>query len=427
METRYGNPSPIFEDERYLLEDYTPETLPERTEQLDELYNALEPASRGIGAQNVFLYGKAGQGKSATAKVELGQLQHYAEHEANDLDLTVVELSCEDLAGSYQVTCRIVKELTGEHPNGHPTDVVFEKLWDALNEVGGSIILVLDEIDNIGTNDQLLYALPRARDKEYVNDNVFPSILGISNDLQWRDHLSPKVKDSLYDESVFFPPYDANQLRKILSRRAVKAFNDTEAITETVDDEEVVVGVESDVLTEDVIPLAAAFAAQDTGSARQAIRYLRKAGRLASSAGDEAVTEEHLREAQNQAERERVVEGMEALTTQGHLTLAAVTALEFAGEAPATTREVYQVYRQIAEDIDADPLVMRRMREHLQELDMLGIIQLDSKAAGSPGGPTYHAQLRVDKETAREVLSRQSRVADAGDLDTYVSPRQQKL
>ncbi|WP_425433175.1 hypothetical protein [Halarchaeum grantii] len=53
------------------------------------------------------------------------------------------------------------------------------------------------------------------------------------------ENLSARVTDSLCDEEIHFPPYDAKQLRKILSQRADDAFHD-------------------DVLQDVVIPLCAA-------------------------------------------------------------------------------------------------------------------------------------------------------------------------
>jgi len=52
------------------------------------------------------------------------------------------------------------------------------------------------------------------------------------------------------------------------------------------------------------------MAAQDKGSARQAIRYLYKAGELASNGGDEIVTEEHVREAEAVSSSARASSGV---------------------------------------------------------------------------------------------------------------------
>jgi cell division control protein 6 len=434
----YSTTSDIFAvgGEDYLKEGHTPTTLPERQEEILKLRRSLKPAARGAGAENTFLSGKAGQGKTAAAKAELAELKAFAD--AQNLDLTSMFFLCEGITSSYTLACGLCEELGGENPNGHPMQKVLDHLWDAMNDIGGTIIIVLDEIDNLGTDDKILYSLPRARDKDYVNDDVYPSIIGISNDLQWRDNLDPAAKDSLYDDSIFFPPYDAHELRDILSRRASKAFRDTSLVYETPAGEEFEISanlddnddnsladsfeaidadrsecallrIHSNVLSEDVIPLCAAYAAQDKGSARQAIKYLRKAAAIAESEGDSRVGEEHVRTAQGEAERELIIEGMEQLTTQGHLALAAVTILELGSHSEIRTRDVYDIYKSLSDHIDADRLAQRRMRDHLIELDMLSIIRARKSASGSVGGEAYTFELRVEPSTAIDVLEAVSR------------------
>jgi len=436
----YSTTSEIFATggEGYLKEDHTPSTLPERRDEILKLRRSLKPAARGVGAENAFLSGKAGQGKTAAAKAELAELEAFAG--AEGLELTTVLFSCEGISSSYTLACGLCEELGGMNPNGHPMQKVLDHLWEAMNDVGGTIIIVLDEIDNLGTDDKILYSLPRARDKNYVNDDVYPSVIGISNDLQWRDNLDPAAKDSLYDDSIFFAPYDANELRDILSRRASKAFRDTDLVYDDPDGETFTIsvdldsadgtidaafeargidriectltGVDSAVLSDDVIPLCAAYAAQDKGSARQAIKYLRKAAAIAESEDDDTVLGDHVRLAQDEAERELIIEGMEQLTTQGHLALAAVTILELAGKSDVRTRDVYDVYKSLTNDIDADQLAQRRMRDHLIELDMLSIIRARKSASGSVGGEAYTFELRVEPETALDVLEAVSRFDD---------------
>ena len=452
----YSTTSEIFAEggEDYLKEGHTPPSLPERRDEILKLRRSLKPAARGAGAENAFLSGKAGQGKTAAAKAELAELEAFAE--SQDLDLTTVFFSCEGISSSYTLACGLCEELGGGNPNGHPMQKVLDHLWDAMNQVGGTVIIVLDEIDNLGTDDKILYSLPRARDKDYVNDDVYPSIIGISNDLQWRDNLDPAAKDSLYDDSIFFAPYDANELRDILSRRASKAFRNTALVYETPEGEEVEITIDldddsslstafedvdadrtectlsridSEVLSDDVIPLCAAYAAQDKGSARQAIKYLRKAAAIAESEGDTRVEEQHVRTAQGEAERELIIEGMEQLTTQGHLALAAVTILELGGHSGIRTRDVYDVYKSLSDHIDADRLAQRRMRDHLIELDMLSIIRARKSASGSVGGEAYTFELRVEPSTAIDVLEAVSRFdsVDFNDLAKNWLNEQQTL
>jgi cell division control protein 6 len=426
--TQFSDSSPIFQQEAVLREEHRPDELPEREREIEDLHMSLAPAARGVGANNVFLHGKAGQGKTAAAKAKLAELQQHAEQESEHLDLTTCYISCEshDLSTSYKAAARIYQELTGDsRPTGHATDVVMDMMFEAMDDIGGTIIIVLDEIDTLSDDDRILYSLPRARAQGYVDDHVFPSIIGISNDLQWRDTLSPKVKSSLYDDSVLFAPYDATQLQQILYRRAAKAFRDTELIpledsATTVDSGTVVTVDESgrehrfqsDVLTDDVIPLIAALSAQDTGDARQAIKYLRKASELADKNNETQVREKHARKAQALVERETVVEAMREMTTQAHLALAALTVLDFAGDTPVRANPIYGVYKQIATKTDADKLGQRRFKDHLRELDMQGIADGEKVTAGSIGGPAWEYQLQVDTDIAVEVLNDTTRFAD---------------
>jgi len=91
----YSTTSEIFAvgGEDYLKEGHTPTTLPERQDEILKLRRSLKPAARGAGAENTFLSGKAGQGKTAAAKAELAELEAFAD--AQDLDLTTVFFSCE--------------------------------------------------------------------------------------------------------------------------------------------------------------------------------------------------------------------------------------------------------------------------------------------------------------------------------------------
>lgn len=425
MPSRYASTSDIFENEEVLREDYHPDELPEREDELDSLHMALSPAARGVGANNVFLYGKAGQGKTAAVKNELSELEYHAEEESDHLDLTTLYVSCEshNLSTSFRAASRIYMRLTGaDRPTGYSTDSVVDMMFDAMNEIGGTIIIILDEIDTLGDDDRILYTLPRARSQGYVEDHVYPSIIGISNDLQWRDNLSSKVKSSLYDDQILFSPYNADQLQQILRRRAAKAFRETELLpvdetnathegdTVAADNTEQEYVFRSEVLDSDVIPLTSAFAAQDKGDARQAIKYLRKAGEIADKNGAEMVTEQTVREAQSQVEKETVIEAMREMTTQAHLALSAIAVLEKAGDTPVRTKPVYGVYQNIADLVDADKLVQRRMRDHLLELDMQGIIDAQKKAGGSVGGPAWHFELQVNNDVVIDVLKDVSRL-----------------
>ena len=160
------------------------------------------------------------------------------------------------------------------------------------------------------------------------------------------------------------------------------------------------------------------MAAQDKGSARQAIRYLYKAGELASNAGDEIVTEEHVREAEAVIERKSIERGIRDLTTQDHLALTAVVSLEVDGETPARTKQVYAKYTDITAHIGAESIAMRRVRDHLQDLNLAGVVNAMERNQGIQGGQHYLFELGADLGTTIDVLQENERLGDVMDRIT---------
>ena len=137
---------------------------------------------------------------------------------------------------------------------GWPTDRVLETLITRMNRIGGVHIIVLDEIDNLVEKggDDLLYALT-SLNTLLVNGRC--SIIGISNDLHFTQHLDPRVSSRLSQEDIVFHPYVATEIQNILSERAS-------------------MGIKGWVFDEGVIRLCSALAAQEHGDARRALDLL---------------------------------------------------------------------------------------------------------------------------------------------------------
>jgi len=258
----------IFRNEDMLREDYQPDSITARERELEAYKTALQPVVNGAQPRNVFLYGKTGVGKTALSRHLLEQLQRDTA-EFDDVDLSIFWLNCTNLSSSYQVAVNLVNTLRADDDQisttGYPQQQVFDILYEELDRIGGTVLLVFDEIDHIGSNDEILYEIPRARSNGYLDD-AKPGVIGISNDFGFRDDLSPKVKDTLCEEEIHFSPYNAPELEAILQKRAKGALYD-------------------DAADDAVISLCAAIAAQDTGSARQVLDLLYKSGEIARSEG----------------------------------------------------------------------------------------------------------------------------------------------
>jgi len=383
----YVGTRPIFRMDRDILRpSFVPDKLPHREEQVDQLAQILATALRGERPSNVLIYGQTGTGKTAVVK--------YIENEFKKLDggrtVHYMYMNCEIVDTPYgvlqNVANRLVENLSQRIPfTGLSTDRVYQLLVEKLDEEKRIVILVLDEIDKIVTKngDDILYQLLK------INEDLTKakvSIIGISNDLKFTEWLDPRVKSRLSDEKMVFPPYNAEELRDILTQRAAKAFDN---------------GVADD----SVLSLIAALAAQEHGDARRALDLLRVAAELAERACEDRVTEKHVSRAKNKIELDTVVEAIKALPTQSKIVLLAIISNGEAGADRMTTGDVYGTYKELCRKTGAAVLTQRRVTDLISELDMLGLVHARVKSFGR-GGRTKEVQSAVPLLEIKRVLEK---------------------
>lgn len=386
--TEFTRDDPIFIDEAVLRDNYRPDKLIERDDELSEYQQALRPVINAAPPKNIFLYGQTGVGKTLATRMVLNRLLEDQEN-YEDLDIEVVNLNCKSASSSYQVSVDLVNQFcdaSEKIPNtGYAAGQVYQMLWDHINSLNAThLLVVLDEIDSIGSDDNILYELPRSNDNRNV-DNTLVGVIGISNDFTFRDNLSARVKDSLCDEEIHFPPYDATQLRNILEQRAGKAFRDG-------------------TLSGDVIPLCSAFSAQESGSARQALKLLYKAGDLARARDSTELGESHVREARDLIEKGKVHAELQSLPTQSQLALFSLLQLEVEGETPCKRSDIYERYRLVADLVDSTVVSDRTIHDRISQLRLKGFIQHDERNDGIHGGSYYLYSLDIRREVIEEAL-----------------------
>jgi len=416
----FGDQDSIFVDMDRLnpnTQTYQPKSLPEREAELDQLHSALRPATMGSTPLNAFVFGPTGQGKTVGISLKTSQLQAYADEKG--LDLHVVHVRCKGMDKSYHVMTHLIKKLRekrfgpGEElPAGYQKKTLLSMIIDELEAIGGTVIVILDEIDAIGNDDYILYELPRAEPED-----VRLSIIGITNDLQFRENLDADVRSSLGEDEIEFAPYDANQLRDILARRAAGALRDTEI----GDDDRPFTTLASDVLTDDVIPLTSALAAQDSGDAREAIKLLFRACRFADDDGESPITEHHVRNAHEYLEQAAVERGIQSLPLQRALALLTVTHATLTGTERPETKDLHALYETFCEHIDARAISGRRFRDKLNDLADSSILAKDTRGRGQGLGQTNRYELEVTVETVLDNLIDDGRIEEV--VNEVLRPR----
>lgn len=396
----------IFTDRDVLdVDSYQPDELIERDTQIEEYATALEPVLNGWIPDNIFVYGKTGTGKTATTSYMLDWLNHDIS-EQNDspgdtaVQLDIVTLNCEALTSSYQVAVELLNELRDEShqvaTRGHAPSEIYGWLFEEIDARGDVCLIVLDEIDHIGTDDTILYQLARAESANHL-EHAALGIIGISNDFTFRNNLSAKVRDSLCEKEILFPAYDAPELKEILNQRAQK-------------------GLYESAYSRGVIARAAAFAARDKGSARQAIDILRNAGDLARKQNVDAVTEDHVTNAKGIVERGRVSEVIAGLSLHGKYVLLALTVAVQDDKTPIRTNDLYDVYKMVCRQEGSDSLSIRAVRDHLSELDLSGIATETQRNVGRAGGKYKQFELDITVDTLIEAFQTDEGVYGSTDL-----------
>ncbi|MGC9345632.1 MAG: ORC1-type DNA replication protein [Candidatus Bathyarchaeales archaeon] len=382
-----GN-SKIFKDREVLRHDYLPDNLPHREEQIKGLGETVAPVLTGARSSNIFIYGKTGTGKTAVTKYVLTYLETKAK-EFNAL-VKFCYINCRLTGTEYRVFASLCQSIGVSVPfTGLSTREVFDRFRTGLDSSKILFIIVLDEIDALIKirGDILLYELTRINEMLHSSK---VSLIGISNDLRLKEFLDPRVLSSLSEEEIVFTPYDAGELRNILSERVQIAFCDG-------------------ALSDGALSLCAALAAAEHGDARRALDLLRVAGEVAEREGSDVVVEEHVREAEKHIERNRVVEALRGLTLHSKLVVLSVFHLNRANVHRAITGEIYEVYDELCGELGVTPLTQRRVSTLVNELDSIGLLNAQVISMGRYGR-TKKIRLEVPRTLIREVLTNDNRL-----------------
>ena len=380
----YLKQQPLFTNKKALQSSFIPETLKHRDEQVSTIANILAPAIRQEKPSNLFIYGKTGTGKTVTIRHITAKMGEVAR--SNNIPLKVHYINCKlkRVADTeYRLIAALSREFGKDVPStGLPTDEVYRIFFESVDSEQQLVLLVLDEIDQLvkKVGDEILYNLTR------INEVLARSqvcIIGISNDLTFVDNLDPRVKSSLSEEELVFPPYNALQIQDILQSRSAIAFK-------------------AGTIREGVIQKCAAIAARDHGDVRRALELLRVAGEIAEREHCEGITLEHLDKAEAKIERDRVFDIITTQPKQFKVTLFALLEIAAKRKDDIFTGEVYDLYKNICPKTGIRPLTQRRISDILAEFDMLGIINTRVISKGRYGR-TRHISIGIAPTTLPHV------------------------
>lgn len=380
----YLSSNKVFNNKEALTIRFNPGTISHRNTQIEQLGTILAPSLKNDRPSNVFIYGTTGTGKTLVSKYVIEELLKMAKKSNSNIITLYVNCKMKRVADTeYRLLAYLCEQLGKRVPaTGLPTDQIYKTFFSALEERKGVVILLLDEIDSLiyKVGDELLYNLTRIN-QEILKSKV--AIIGISNDLSFTENLDARVKSSLSEEELIFPPYNAMQLQEILTERSKIAFS-------------------KGVLGEGVISKCAALAAQEHGDARRALNLLRVAGELAEREGAEKITEKHVDLAESKIDMEHVLEAVKTMPKQSKAVLLSVIRLNFKKFQKVTSGDIYDDYNKIAMNVGFKPLTQRRVSDLISELEMLSIINSRTISRGRQGR-TRIIQLAITSKVLEKV------------------------
>lgn len=379
-----------------------------RDQQLDDIITYLRPTLQGNRPPNMLLFGPSGTGKSLIINAVCEQVAELAETQGDRFG--VVKINCQTIKSHDRAVYRLVENAaaeagveTGVPQSGISTDQKLIRFYEILSEYFDSVIIILDEVDLLigrqrDPNDEpayskLLYQLSRASQLGRISGHV--SVAGLTNDPRFMEDLDGRAESSFNPQDVVFSDYDANQLQAILERRR-DAFHDN-------------------VIEDGIISLSSAFAAQDHGDARKAIDLFRKAGEIADRRGEDEIREEHVRNAQKEAERDRTLTQMQGLSTQKKLSLYATATIPIYSERNVSTvpsTVAYRVYQYVTEVLDFDEKSRDSYLRYMNEAETYNFVTSEKRGRGYGSGVHKEYTFVDDPEVVAETLQEDFRLEE---------------
>ena len=373
----------LIKDREMLRFTYIPDVIYYRDDEQKQVVQSLLPILKNSRPSNLLVYGKPGTGKTLVVKKILSKIQERAN--GSQFPIKLIYTNSKEENTLYGLLVSLGMKLGLQEKDlpytGLATSEIFRRLLKRIDDTATNAVFVIDEIDYLAhliskTKNDVLYQLTRANERL---SHGSLTLVGISNDLTFKEQLDPRVISTLGEEETVFTNYTVEQIKRILEERVSMAF-----IPGSVDTS--------------ALNLCAAKAGQEHGDARRAIDLLRVAGEVAELEQAARVTEEHVRAAAQKIEEKKESIALRSYPLHEKLVILAVIKAN-----GSSTGEIFAAYRELSKMTRQKVLTQRRVTQLLSEIEMSGLISGKIVHQGMHGR-TKKFKLTISPEMVKETF-----------------------
>jgi cell division control protein 6 len=349
-----ANSKPLFTDREVLHSSYIPNNILHRKNEQEAILKSLSPLLKQSHPSNLLVYGKTGTGKTLIVKKMLERIKNH--DKLKSFPIKWIYSNAKEETTLYGLLVSFGEQLGLKLPHtGLSISIVFNRIIERIRTNNLKTIFVIDEIDSLVKPDSkkqekdIFYMFTRANTR-LEDSSGFLTIIGISNDLTFKERLDPRVISSLSEEEIVFTNYTVDQIKEILQERIKLAFI-------------------PDVIEPAALNLCAAMSGQEHGDARRAIDLLRVAGELTEREQSITITEEHIRRASQKMEEDKVTTALNSYPLHEKLLIIAVMRAK-----GSSTGEIFQTYKGLCKALRQKEITQRRVTQILGDIELSGLI-----------------------------------------------------